>query len=102
MAEQQGVEMPPTLVQVQKLDNLIVDLLDLWMIESGKLKFNKKLFPFEAALANAVEMIRQTYPDYKFVRKGAAEVELYGDETRIEQVIINYLTNAVKYSPDHK
>jgi two-component system, sensor histidine kinase and response regulator len=29
-------------------------------------------------------------------------VELYGDAMRIEQVIINYLTNAVKYSPDHK
>ncbi len=90
------------LAQVQKLDNLIVDLLDLSKIESGKLKFNKKLFSFEATLANAVEMIRQTYPDYRIVRRGSAEVELYGDETRIEQVIINYLTNAVKYSPDDK
>jgi len=33
-----------TLVQVKKLDNLIVDLLDLSKIESGKLKFNKKPF----------------------------------------------------------
>ena len=90
------------LVQVQKLDNLIVDLLDLSKIESGKLKFNKKPFLFESTLSNAVEMIRQTYPDYHIVRKGGAEVELYGDETRIEQVIINYLTNAVKYSPNSK
>jgi len=91
-----------TLVQVQKLDNLIVDLLDLSKIESGRLKFNKKPFSLEGVLADAVEMIRQTYPAYTIVRKGTADVELFGDETRIEQVIINYLTNAVKYSPDHK
>ena len=91
-----------TLVQVQKLDSLIVDLLDLSKIESGKLKFNKKPFMFETTLSNAVEMIRQTYPDYTIERKGTVNVEVFGDETRIEQVIINYLTNAVKYSPDHK
>ena len=91
-----------TLVQIRKLDNLIVDLLDLSKIESGKLKFNKKLFLFEETLSSAVEMIRQTYPDYQIIRRGAADIQLYGDETRIEQVIINYLTNAVKYSPENK
>jgi len=90
------------LVQIRKLDNLIVDLLDLSKIESGKLKFNKKNFDFNSTLSNAIEMIRQTYPEYRLVRKGEANVQLYGDEMRIEQVIINYLTNAVKYSPDHK
>jgi signal transduction histidine kinase/CheY-like chemotaxis protein len=91
-----------TLVQIRKLDNLIVDLLDLSKIESGKLKFNRKLFTFETTLSSAVEMIRQTYPDYQITRRGTADVQLYGDETRIEQVIINYLTNAVKYSPENK
>jgi len=91
-----------TLVQIRKLDNLIVDLLDLSKIESGKLKFNKKPFPFETTMGNAVEMIRQTYPDYQIIRRGNADIQLYGDETRIEQVIINYLTNAVKYSPENK
>jgi signal transduction histidine kinase len=90
------------LVQVRKLDNLIVDLLDLSKIESGKLKFNKKVFNFESTLSSAMEMIRQTYPDYQVVLKGQAGVQLYGDEMRIEQVLINYLTNAVKYSPDSK
>jgi len=57
-------------VQIRKLDNLIVDLLDLSKIESGKLKFNKKLFEFESTLSNAIEMIRQTYPEYRIVRMG--------------------------------
>lgn len=91
-----------TLLQVRKLDNLIVDLLDLSKIESGKLKFNKKVFNFEATLSNSIEMIRQTYPDYRIEQDGPADVELYGDEMRIEQVLINYLSNAVKYSPDNK
>jgi len=90
------------LAQVGKLYELIVDLLDLSKIESGKLKFNKKLFSFEATLNSAIEMIRQTYPDYRITRTGEADIELYGDEMRIEQVIVNYLTNAVKYSPDRK
>jgi signal transduction histidine kinase/CheY-like chemotaxis protein len=90
------------LVQVRKLDNLIVDLLDLSKIESGKLKFNKTNFNFESLLSNAIEMIRQTYPDTIITRKGSADIDLFGDEMRIEQVIINYLTNAVKYSPDSK
>ncbi|MBS1604377.1 MAG: HAMP domain-containing histidine kinase [Bacteroidetes bacterium] len=90
------------LVQVKKLDELIVDLLDLSKIESGKLKFNKKPFRVDEMLSNAIDMIRQTYPDYRIVRHGEADIELYGDEMRIEQVVINYLTNAVKYSPDNK
>ncbi|MHA4807122.1 hybrid sensor histidine kinase/response regulator [Flavitalea flava] len=91
------------LVQIRKLDNLIVDLLDLSKIESGKLKFNKKTFNFETMLSGAVETIRQTYPDYQIIRKGqVTDICLFGDEMRIEQVVINYLTNAIKYSPDQK
>lgn len=90
------------LLQVNKLDSLIVDLLDISRIESGKLKFNKKMFNFEAMLSSAIETIRQTYSEYRIVRKGHIVGQLYGDEMRIEQVLINYLTNAVKYSPENK
>jgi two-component system sensor histidine kinase/response regulator len=90
------------LAQVNKLDTLIIDLLDISRIESGKLKFNKQIFNFEAMLSGAVETIRQTYPEYTIVRKGQAAIQVFGDEMRIEQVVINYLTNAVKYSPENK
>ncbi|MGN7203619.1 hybrid sensor histidine kinase/response regulator [Pedobacter sp. SAFR-022] len=85
--------------QLEKLNNLIADLLDISKIESGKLKFNKQNFFIGDLLKNIVEVMAQSFPDYKITVSGAAEHCIYGDEMRIEQVIINFLTNAIKYSP---
>lgn len=86
-------------VQLEKLNELIADLLDISKIESGKLKFNKKHFVMDALLDNVVDIIRQSNPEFNIIRAGKAEQEIYADEMRIEQVIINFLTNAIKYSP---
>jgi len=51
---------------------------------------------------NTVDMIYQTYPGYEFIRKGTMRVNVIGDETRLEQVLQNFLSNAVKYSPVNK
>src|SRR3954470_2040267 len=88
--------------QVDKLYNLITDLLDISRIESGKLKFNKKWFSFKVLVTNTVEIINQTYPNYKVHIDGDSDVEVFGDDMRLEQVLINYLSNAIKYSPDRK
>ncbi len=88
-----------TQVQLEKLNNLIADLLDISKIESGKLKFNKKNFDFEPLLNSAVDIIRQTHDGGRITVNGSAPVKVYGDEMRIEQVLINFLTNAFKYSP---
>ena len=88
--------------QVDKLYNLITDLLDISRIESGKLKFNKKWFDFKTLLTNTVEIINQTYPAYTIHLAGDSDVEVFGDDMRLEQVLINYLSNAIKYSPDCK
>lgn len=85
--------------QMEKLSDLIADLLDISKIESGKLKFNKKFFDVDLLLDNVIEIIHQSNPDFKLVRKGKFSKEIYADETRIEQVIINFLTNAIKYAP---
>lgn len=86
-------------IQLEKLNELIADLLDISKIESGKLKFNKKHFVMDALLDNVVDIIRQSNPEFNIIRTGKAEQEIYADEMRIEQVIINFLTNAIKYSP---
>ena len=89
-----------TLVQIKKLDSLITDLLNISKIESGKLEFSKKYFDFEAMLSSIIEMVRQSNPDYTVERKGHIDIPIYGDEGRLEQVLTNFLSNAIKYSPN--
>ncbi len=90
-----------TNTQLGKLQNLINDLLDISKIESGKIEFNKKTFAFNSMLQNAIDIIQQTH-ECSILQTGSVEVDVFGDENRIEQVVINYLTNAIKYSPDCK
>lgn len=87
-------------IQLEKLNGLIADLLDISKIESGKLKFNKQYFDIDPLLDNIIEITHQTKPDFKIIKNGNTNVKIYGDEMRIEQVIVNFITNAIKYSPD--
>lgn len=86
--------------QVEKLNLLIADLLDISKIESGKLKLNKKYFSFDVVLQQVLEIMQQSNPQVKLIKKGAIGQQVYGDEMRIEQVIVNFISNAIKYAPE--
>jgi two-component system sensor histidine kinase/response regulator len=86
-------------VQLGKLNDLITDLLDMSKIESGRLKFNKQPFSIDELLKNIIEIMHQSNPEFTITQVGHVSEPIYGDEARIEQVIINFLTNAIKYSP---
>jgi signal transduction histidine kinase/DNA-binding response OmpR family regulator len=88
--------------QIEKLNALITDLLDVSKIENGKLKINKKQVNLESVISNAIETIQQTHEEQtvKIERQGIKpDILIPLDEIRIEQVLINFLTNAIKYSP---
>ncbi|MBC6110070.1 sensor histidine kinase [Pedobacter fastidiosus] len=86
-------------IQLEKLNDLIVDLLDISKIESGKLKFNMQSFCADNMVNNAIEMLQQNYSDFKITKLGKTEEMIFGDEVRLEQVVINFITNAIKYAP---
>ena len=87
-------------IQLEKLNDLIVDLLDISKIESGKLKFNMKAFSADKMVNDAIEMLQHSNPDFKINKLGVSNELIYGDEMRLEQVVINFITNAIKYAPD--
>ncbi len=90
-------------LQVGKLNELISDLLDISKIESGELKLNRQEFEVKNLIESAVETIQQTHGDFSLEVIGNDEpLTIFADENRVEQVLINYLTNALKYSPEHK
>ncbi|AZA83134.1 hybrid sensor histidine kinase/response regulator [Chryseobacterium lactis] len=90
--------------QIEKLNTLITDLLDVSKIENGKLKINKKPVNLENVISNAIDTILQTHDEnkVKIERHGVKpDILIPLDEIRIEQVLINFLTNAIKYSPNN-
>jgi len=89
-----------TLDQVAKLNALIADLLDVSKIEAGKLQFNLVHFDLRLLLKEVMETFPYTYKTHKIIFHDANEPAIvYADKQRIEQVINNLLTNAIKYSP---
>jgi signal transduction histidine kinase len=89
--------------QIYKLNELIGDLLDISKIESGELKLNKKQFDIKTLIDNCIETIKQNHIGKQIKIIGnEKEMIIFADEARIEQVLLNYCTNAIKYSPDNK
>lgn len=82
-----------------KLHSLIADLLDVSKIHAGKLQLNIAPVNMKALLSECIETISHVAPQHKIILQGDADVEVRMDKHRIEQVVLNYLTNAVKYSP---
>lgn len=90
--------------QVNKLNNLIGDLLDITRMESGQLPLIKKTFSFIKLVTETIEDIKASEDTHeiKFVLNCETDVEVFADKERITQVLNNLLTNAIKYSPTSK
>lgn len=88
-------------LQLKKLSSLVDDLLDVSKIEAGKLNFSKDDFDLREVIEEAIDMIAHANPGYHIeFESGNSNCIITGDSHRIEQVVINLLTNAIQYSPD--
>ena len=83
---------------------LINDVLDMSKIESGKLSLNMSLLSLSKAMDSIVNIVqpqvkeRQQHFDI-FIQKIQSE-EVYCDSVRLNQVLINLLSNALKFTPE--
>ena len=82
---------------------LINDVLDMSKIENGKLSITHEPFNFQMALQGVVNLIQpqtqERRQDFDVSLSGVDEEELLGDALRLNQILINILSNAVKFTP---
>ena len=87
-----------------QLLSIINDVLDMSKIEAGKIEMEEKTFDFLSMLHNVKSIIRPQaeQKELHFVIDLSPELPkvLIGDETRLSQVLINILSNAVKFTPE--
>ncbi|GAC1398535.1 MAG: hypothetical protein NVSMB49_06790 [Ktedonobacteraceae bacterium] len=85
--------------QVNKLTKLVNDLLDVSKIQTGKLTYQEESINLTALIQEIIENVQGTTPTHALHFEGARDVQVICDKDRLGQVLINLLTNAIKYSP---
>ena len=85
--------------QIGTLTKLIADLLDMSKIKVGSLHLNRENFSINEMIHETIEEVKHTQPDFDIMFSRGKETTVYADRVRIAQVLINFLTNAIKYSP---
>lgn len=88
---------------VVRLSGIIEDLLDLSRVQTGKLDFKYKV----ANLAPSLELIQKTFEQSGQEKNITVSLdveenlpEVYADTHRVEQIISNLVTNALKFTPE--
>ena len=84
--------------QIHKLTKLINDLLDTTRLDQGRLDYQFETFRLDTTLKEVIEQVQLTCTHQLLVKQLEA-VNVHADKLRIEQVVSNFLTNAVKFSP---
>jgi PAS domain S-box-containing protein len=87
--------------QMKHLCRLTDDLLDVSRITRGKIQLRKELVDAAPILSGAVEMVRPLVQKRKHeltVSLAAGHLRLEADPVRLEQILVNLLTNAAKYT----
>lgn len=108
-----GDELPPELRsqflgviinEADRMTRIVQDLLTLSKIDYGKMEMNISRFPFAKAVRNVYEAAKlnaeQTHGHTLSIECPDDLPCVNGDRERIEQVIMNIVSNAIKYTPD--
>ena len=88
--------------EATKMDKLVKQLLELMKLEYGRMKFNNKEFNI-VELEN--EIIRKSKvmiekENIIFENKTEGDIEVFADDFYMDQILTNYITNAIKYSTE--
>ncbi|MET0636735.1 MAG: PAS domain-containing sensor histidine kinase [Chitinophagaceae bacterium] len=86
--------------QVNRMTNLLVELVDFAKSQAGRLEINTVPTSATEFINNAIETVQQSHPEHAIRYESEhQDLLLNVDALRMEQVVINLLTNAIKYSP---
>lgn len=86
--------------QINRLQQLVQDLLDTHRFQEGRAQINKENFSLTQLMIKIIEECENLSDKHKITFNKKVEYKVYADKEKIAQVITNLLTNAVKYSPN--
>lgn len=85
--------------QIDRMAKLVEDLLDVSRVQIGRLSLEVGTYDLCVVIREAVERVAALSEQHNIVLNLPDKVELEGDRSRIDQVVTNLLSNAIRYSP---
>jgi two-component system OmpR family sensor kinase len=87
--------------EVERLTRMVGDVLLLAQAESGKLPLERNPVELDSLLLDAMQQMRVLATDKLRLRLGEIDqVMVCGDRDRLKQVLVNLISNAIKYTPE--
>ncbi|MEN2466491.1 HAMP domain-containing sensor histidine kinase [Ornithinibacillus sp. FSL M8-0202] len=87
--------------EVNRMDRLIVDMLELAKFESGTYKMKMEVFRFDELIHNVYQQLLIKARDKDVhVNVNVEPIEVVANEHWIEQVVMNFVTNAIRHTPE--
>jgi signal transduction histidine kinase len=84
----------------RRQQRLVEDLLDVSRAEAGGFRVERTPFALRPVLERAIAEVQDRYPGQRVELHGPEAVEAEGDAGRTQQILVNLLDNAAKYSPE--
>lgn len=85
--------------QIMRIASIVNDMLDLSRIQVDKFRLCKQPFLLDKLVEEVVEDFQGLAPTHRLLVESQQNILVNADKERIGQVLINLLTNAIKYSP---
>ncbi|PGT59750.1 sensor histidine kinase [Bacillus thuringiensis] len=87
--------------EVDKMDMLILDMLELAKFESGTYKMKIDTFYIDGVIEHiCAQLLLEIEKKELHVYKNISPTQVIANQLRIEQVIVNFITNAIRYTPN--
>ena len=87
--------------EIDRMDRLIIDMLELAKFESGTYRMDMDIFYIDEIIEYIIDQLSLDISKKQLhVHQSLSTIQVVANQSRIEQVLTNFISNAIRYTPE--
>lgn len=87
-------------LQMNRLTELVASFMNVYKLGTGTLRLHKQHFELSELITEVVANFQYTVSSHTIEQYGDTKAVVFADNARMNQVLVNLISNAIKYSPN--